>query len=311
MQKKILPEKLVGENPDALLRFFLADQAVRGVVVRGTRLVNEMRLNHGLGILETLVLGHAYLGAALLSTTLKSKKERLRLQVECSGPIKGLLVEVNGAGEVRGYLQAVPIPVESEPTSFDLAPFFGAGFLSVSRYLEDARRPFTGKIMLEYGNLAQDLSNYYLTSEQIPTATALSIQFNQAGEVAGAGGLFLQAMPNAEPALMKGLTARLKDFPSLGRYLAQGGELGGVLGERFADFRPEVLARGEVSFHCPCNGEAISALLLTLPPADLAELLSKGPFPLEVSCHYCNTSYFFTRPDLERLRLEQADGKRQ
>ncbi len=305
MRKRSIPER-EGESGDGLLRFFLAGQAVRGVLVAGTRMVREMRANHGLGLLETLVLGHAYLGAALLSTTLKGERERLRIGVECSGPIKGLLVEVNGAGQVRGYLQAVPIPLEREPDSFDLSPFFGAGFLSISRYLEDARQPFTGKVMLEYGNLAQDLSNYYLTSEQIPTATALSIQFSQDGEVAGAGGLFLQALPNAEPALMKGLTTRLAEFPSLGRFLAGGGGLEGILSGPLADFAPEPLARGQIEFFCPCDEERISALLLALPREDLAELSGKGPFPVEISCHYCNTDYSFDRQAMARLLREQA-----
>jgi len=304
MQKNLVGKIPPERGSDALTRFFLAEKAVKGVLFRGTSLVKAMQASHKLGILETLVLGHACLGAALLSTILKGGRERLVLQIECSGPIKGLLAEVNGAGEVRGYLRQVPIPVEKPPASFDLSPFFGAGFLSVSRYLEDARQPFTGKVMLEYGNIAQDLSNYFLTSEQIPTATSLSIQFDPAGEVVGAGGLFLQALPNADPALMEKLTLQLENFPSLGRYFAEGGGLDALLGEQFAVFAPEVLSRSTARFHCPCSEEGIAALLLTLPKDDLDELRSKGPFPVEITCHYCSTSYLFNQQALEKLWQE-------
>ena len=128
---------LAGAN-DRLVNFTLADDTVSGVVVNGTRMINEMRANHELGILETLVLARAYLGAVMMTAGLKGG-DRISLQIDCSGPIKGLTVDSNAFGEVRGYLKSVPIPIEKPMDSFDLAPFFGAGFLSVTRFLEKAR----------------------------------------------------------------------------------------------------------------------------------------------------------------------------
>jgi molecular chaperone Hsp33 len=185
MQKKkpygdTLKEQLLAGARDRLYNFLLSDGAVRGAILNGTRMVNEMRANHELGILETLVLGRAYLGAGLMSASLKSN-DRIALKFDCSGPIKGLVVEANAFGEVRGYLKNVTIPITKPMEDFDLSPFFGAGFLSVTKHLEDAKHPFTGKVMLKYGNIAQDLANYYLTSEQIPTAFNLSIKFDKEG----------------------------------------------------------------------------------------------------------------------------------
>jgi molecular chaperone Hsp33 len=278
---------------------------VRGVLVRGTALVNEMRTRHGLGLLETLVLGHAGLAAALLATGLKGDKDRLALRIECSGPIKGLVAEANAAGEVRGYLRQMPIPLEKPLESFDLAPFFGAGFLSVSTHLEGAGQPFTGTVMLEHGNLALNLSHYFQTSEQTPTAIALSIQFDREGLPVGAGGLLLQAMPGVEPVLMAELEHCLAGLPSLGRYFAEGGAAEELPAEQFGAFQPELLTSTPVLFACPCSREEIAVRLLTLPDKDLAELCS-GPFPVEACCHYCNTTYLFELQDMEELRLERA-----
>ena len=290
---------------DGRTRFLLGDKAVRGVLVRGTGLVKEMRAKHGLGLLETLVLGHAYLAATLLSTTLKGDKDRIALRIECSGPIKGLVAEGNGVGEVRGYLRQNPIPLEKPLDSFDLAPFFGAGFLSVSTYLEGGSQPFTGTIMLEHGNLALDLSHYFQTSEQTPTAIALSIQFDGEGLVVGAGGLLLQAMPGVEPVLMGELEECLAGLPSLGRYFAEGGGAEGLLAAQFGAFQPEILTTTPVGFACPCSKEDISARLLTLPEKDLDELRG-GPFPVETCCHYCNTTYLFNREEMEALWQERT-----
>ena len=99
---------------------------------------------------------------------------------------------------------------------FNLSPFFGAGLLSVTKYLEDAKQPFTGQVELAYGNIAQDLAYYYLTSEQIHTAFNLSIKFDRNGDVTGAGGLFLQAMPQAGERLAAEVEDRILKFPSLG-----------------------------------------------------------------------------------------------
>jgi molecular chaperone Hsp33 len=294
----------VRQQADGRTRFLLGDKAVRGVLVRGTNLINGMRTRHGLGLLETLVLGHAYLAAALLATSLKGDKDRLALRIECSGPIKGLVAEANAAGEVRGYLRQNPIPLEKPLESFDLSPFFGAGFLSVSTHLEGASQPFTGTVMLEHGSLALDLSQYFQTSEQTPTAIALSIQFDGDGLPVGAGGLLLQAMPGVEPVLMGELEECLAGLPSLGRYFAEGGGAGALLAEQFGVFQPEIFTTAPLCFACLCSKEVISVRLLTLPEKDLDELRS-GPFPVETCCHYCNTTYLFDRQDMETLWQER------
>lgn len=190
-----LKARLLAGTNDRMYNFILAGGKIRGAVQHCTRVINEMRANHELGILETLVLGHAYIGCCLLSANLKGN-DLISMSIDCSGPIKGLSVEANAYGEVRGYLKKNPIPVESPLKDFNLSPFFGAGFLTITKYLEDAKKPFSSKVELKYGNIAQDLAYYYFTSEQIPTVFDLSIKFDSNGNVIGAGGLFLQIMPD-------------------------------------------------------------------------------------------------------------------
>ena len=240
-----LKEQLLAGTRDRLYNFLLADGTVRGVIMNGTRMVNEMRWNHELGIIETLVLGRAYLGIGLMSASLKGN-DRISLQIECSGPIKGLVVEANAFNEVRGYLKNVPIPIENPLEDFDLSPFFGAGFLTVTRYLENAKQPFTGKVMLKYGNIAEDLANYYLTSEQLPTAFNLSIQFDSKGGVAGAGGLFLQAMPGVSEKNAAGLESRVNEILSLGTVFAEKNNPETLVLDNFKDYSPLLLGNRRV-----------------------------------------------------------------
>ena len=293
-----LKEKLIASARDRVYKFLLADGAIRGVILHGTRMVNEMRANHELGVLETLVLGRAYLGAGLMSADLKSD-DRISIQFDCSGPIKGLVVEANAFGEVRGFLKQVPIPLEKPMESFDLSRFFGAGFLSVTKYLEDAKQPFTGQVMLKYGNIAQDLASYYLTSEQVPTAFNLGVKFDKTGQVTGAGGLFLQAMPGADDDLTAGLEARVTRLPSLGEVFTADSDPKALVAEAFKEYTPKFLASHRIEFMCHCNPDKVRSLLTLLPIDELKDLRDNGPFPLEMCCHYCNTRYHFTREDLQ------------
>ena len=235
-----------------------------------------------------------------MSCSLKGN-DRLSLQVECSGPIKGLVVEANAFGEVRGYLKQVPIPIEKPLESFNLSPFFGAGFLSVTKYLEDAKQPFTGKVMMEHGRLAKDLAVYYLKSEQIPTAFILSIFFDELGEVQGAGGVFLQALPGADDKMLADLEQRLRHLPSLGQEVNREAFPRQWLQTHFEPFGSRLLNQRGIEFMCHCNRRQIKAMLGMLESDTLEEMAVNGPFPIQVRCHYCNTSYDFSRPQIEAI----------
>jgi molecular chaperone Hsp33 len=295
-----LKERLLASAKDRLYNFLLADGAIRGAILHGSRLLKEMRANHELGILETLVLGRAYLGAGLMSANLKGT-DSTSLKIECSGPIKGLTVEVNAFGEVRGFLKNIPIPMDKPMADFNLAPFFGAGFLSVIRYLEDAKQPFTGKVTLKYGNIAQDLANYFLTSEQIPTAFNLSIKYDKKGDVTGAGGLFLQAMPGADDPLTAELEELVIKFPSLGEVFAKGQEPEALIQEVFQKYTPLFLANKRIEFMCHCSPERLRGVLTMLPIDELKDIRDNGPFPLEMRCHYCNTLCHFDKEVIQEI----------
>jgi molecular chaperone Hsp33 len=303
-----LKEQLIASRRDRMHHFTLAGKSIRGVVLNGTRMVNEMRWNHELGILETLVLGHAYIGTALMSSGLKGN-DRMGLQVECSGPIKGLSVEANAFGEIRGYLKRVPIPVDKPLESFDLSPFFGAGFLSVSKYLEDAKQPFHGKVMLEHGRLARDLAVYCLRSEQIPTAFSLSVVFDRRGDVTGAGGMMLQAMPGAEEAVLSEVEEIVESVDSIGHAVDGDDFPEGWLEKTFGGYDPGMLDSRGIEFMCHCNRKRIIAMLTMLNPEEIEEMAANGPFPIQIRCHYCNTVYDFSREEMKQIcRLRRSDN---
>jgi molecular chaperone Hsp33 len=295
-----LRDRLASSARDRMQSFLLCGGTVRGAMLEATKLVNEMRSSHELGILETLILGHAYIGALLLSSNLKGQ-DRIVLEVTCDGPAKGFAVEANAFGEVRGYLKTDAIPLESPLESFDTSPFIGEGTLAITKILEKAKHPFTGQVRLAFGTVAKDLANFSAKSEQIPSAYHLSVKFDPAGEVVGAGGLMIQALPGAEPGDLDRLQEIVEWLPSIGDSFAAGRELDTYLAEELADFDPVFVASRRVEFMCHCNEERFERFLRQLPQDELESIATEGPFPLVLRCHNCNTSYEFSRDRVERL----------
>jgi len=294
---------------DGMDRFLIG--RFRAVALNGTVLVNQMRANHNLGILETLILGHGYLAAALMATSLKGT-DRICIDIRCKGPVEGLHVEGTAAGTVRGYLAQSHIPIDAPLESFDTAPWFGEGVLSVTRHIGRDMNPYTGRIELVHGNIAQDLTRYYAVSEQTPTAIALSIKFNRRGAVEGAGGLLIQALPseNGQQALdedQEEIAAQLEELveglPSLGDLFAEGGSATELIREHFAALDPLFIGSRPAGFYCDCNRDRFKRFLAALPGDELAEVRENGPFPLRITCHNCSTNYFFERNEIIGLSL--------
>lgn len=314
MIKKKVPgmtnKDILQANAKNRLHHFILDEGhMRGAVIHGTHMINEIRTNHNLGILETMVLGQAYLAAALMTANLK-EYDRMSFKIECAGPITGLNVEANARGEVRGHLKRNPIPIDKPLESADLSPLFGSGYISVTRYPEYAKHPFVGQVALKYGSIAKDMANYYLTSEQTPTAFNLSVKFDAEGNVIGAGGLILQTLPEADDKRLDVLEQVLLHLPSLGETFAGDQDPADFISYQFEGFKPKILGNRRVEFFCPCRKETIGKLLTKVTVDTLEDMLENGPLPVETHCHNCNTYYYFEKEEIEGF-LKQAKSATQ
>ncbi|WP_319558848.1 Hsp33 family molecular chaperone HslO [Marispirochaeta sp.] len=276
------------------------DNAVRGAFLNATALTNLMRSAHELGILESLILGQAYMGTLLMTRSLKGAG-RLNLEIGCAGPVRGLSVEATAGGNVRGYLKQVPIPVEAPLDSFDTSPFFGPGILTVQRFADNSDVPFSGNIDLYYGNIGQDIARYYLVSEQTRTSISVSIKFDREGRIIGAGGLFIEALPGAQDGFLNEIQGRVSSIRSIGETIAEGTANTDILESVFAGYQLEPMEHRDVNFYCPCSRERFMSFIRSMKINDLEEIAQKGPFPLVTQCHNCNSAYSFSREEIREL----------
>lgn len=297
--KEEVKEHLLSLPEDGRDIFLLSSGKVRVTAVSANTIVNQMRANHRTGLLETYVLGQAYIAALLLTSTVKGD-DRITLQIECGGPIRGISVEAWACGGVRGYLLNNPIPLEKPLSTLDTSLLYGPGFLSVSKVLEGAKEPVTGTVMIQYGNIAKDLALYFQESEQTPTLFYISLHFDKMGNVMGAGGLFIQALPGCPDELLSSLQEKASSLSSLAEHLARGKSCDEYVMSEFGEFEPEKLAHTYAAFSCPCTREHFEGYLRNLPQSEKEEIL-KGAFPLDLECFNCASVYSFTKSETETL----------
>lgn len=305
-------EHLSQIEKDGMSVFIMADGRFRGAFFNGTKLINQMRVQHNLGILETLVLGQGILCAALLIQTMKGK-EHIVFRYETNGDAKGFSVEVDSTGYVRGFLLNNPIPVKKELDSWDLTPFFGdGGTVTITRLIEGAKEPQIGSTEIVYKNIAKDLTYFFLQSQQINTAFNTSIQFDKEGRVIGAGGLFLQSVPvyggKKNASIKQNADSTIEDFanmaqeelvtraenafkamPSIGQWFADKGTREDVVYGLFREFYPKVVLERDIIFDCPCSTESFARHIKNLPKSELEAIIKEENDPLEVICHNCGS----------------------
>lgn len=295
---------------DKLQVFTAANGRVRGAIFHGSRFVNQLRLQHKLGILETYILGQACLCASMTIPMMKDQ-EHLVIKYEGLGPAQGYAVEADSSGYVRGYLYENNIPVTHELDGWDLSPFMGPGTLTFSRVHKDDKFPQSSTVEVNGQNIALDFATYFAQSEQINTAFNSSIQFDKAGRVTGAGAMYIQIMPKTggtaelgsqvdshveedkdEEDLLRRVENAFRACPSIGQLYSEGEvDSEDIILGLFREFNPMITMKRDIVFDCPCSKDYYIEHIRGLPAKDLEDIRKNGPDPLEVVCRKCGSVY--------------------
>lgn len=301
IKKKITDKKLLEHlkniEADGKDVFLLDNEKVRATIINATEMVNKMKVNHELNFVESYILAQSYIANTLLASTVKGE-DRVQLTVECGGPIGGVYTEAWACGAVRGYLKNHKFATKQEyPVNTD--PLYGPGFLTVTKIIEGNTTPFTGQIMLQYGDLAKDLALYFKESEQTPSYFIIDFDVDENNRIIGAGGIFLQALPGCSEEEFKAIEEKAAKLPSLGKHLSSGEECKTFIQENFEN--PRHLAHSLVGFSCPCDRKNFAKHLKSMPENERKDILENGPFPLELTCLNCNSHYEFDKEELNSL----------
>ena len=285
---------------DYIIRGMAANHQVRFFAAYSKNLVEEARKHHDTSPVATAALGRLLTAGAMMGTMCKNDSDVITIQIKCSGPIGGLVVTADAKANVKGYVynKDVMLP-PSKAGKLDVGKALDLGVLTVIKDL-GLKEPYSGQTHLVSGEIAEDLTYYFATSEQIPTSVALGVLMNKDDTVRQAGGFIIQMMPFAEEEVIAALEDRLKDFSSVTTHLDAGETPEDMMKKLFEGFDMEVEDRIPTQFYCNCSKERVSKAVISVGKKDLQEMIDEGK-PIEVNCHFCNSHYTFTVEEMKEM----------
>ena len=249
---------------DYIIRGMAADKQVRFFAANTKDLVEKARRIHNTSPIATAALGRLMTGTAMMGSMCKNDSDIVTVQIK---------------GDVGGAI--------------------GNGVLTVIKDL-GLKEPYSGQTNLITGEIAEDLTYYFASSEQIPTSVALGVLMNKENTVRQAGGFMIQMMPFASDEVITALEERLKDFTSVTSHLDRGETPEDMMAELFEGMDMTIEDKIPTEFYCNCSKERVSRAVISVGKKELADMIEEGK-PIEVNCHFCNSHYNFSVEELEEM----------
>ena len=286
---------------DHIIRAITADGSVKAVAITGRDLVERARTIHTLLPVATAALGRTLLAASMMGDMLKIDGASLTLQIKGGGPLGTILAVSDCGGNVRGYVQDPHVELmEKVPGKLDVGAAVGTdGSLTVIKDL-DMKEPYVGMVPLVSGEIAEDVTEYFAVSEQIPTACALGVLVDTDQSVLCAGGYLLQLLPGAPDGVIDALEEAVRRLGPVTEVLHQGADAAQVLERLLEGMEPQLLERSPVSYKCYCSRDRVSQAVISLGKAELRDMIDKEGHA-DLTCQFCDKVYHFSKEELEDL----------
>lgn len=294
---------------DKIIRCITSDGAIMASAIDASDIVFTAKKLHNLSRSATAALGRLLCATSMMGNMLKQKDAFINLRVLGDGETGAVVAVGDSRGNVRGYVENPQCGTEYYHSGkINVAKAVGKnGTLSVMRDYGTGD-PYIGQVELISGEIAEDITNYYATSEQIPTVCALGVLVDKEdGEVLLAGGLLIQLLPGAYDEAIDKLEENVKKLEPVTTMLAKGMSILDICKTALDGFEVEVLDENPVNYVCSCSREKLERYFITMSDEELRALPDENGVT-EAVCQFCNKRYEFTRDDLERLIAEKNAG---
>lgn len=285
---------------DYIVRATAANSQIRAFAATTRETVETARQKHNTSPVVSAALGRLLTAGAMMGSMLKGEKDILTLQVKGNGPMKGMIVTADSQANVKGYAMEpqVILPANAKG-KLDVAGSVGEGFLNVIKDM-GLKEPYMGQTALQTGEIAEDLTYYFATSEQVPSSVGLGVLMDRNNTVRQAGGFIIQLMPFAQEEVISRLEANLLKVSSVTALLEEGNSPEQILELLLGDMGLEILDTIPTQFYCNCDKKRVEKAIVSIGRKDIQEMIEEGK-DIEVNCHFCNTSYTFGIDELKDI----------
>lgn len=285
---------------DYIVRATAANAQIRAFACTTRNLVELARCAHNTSPVVTAALGRLLTAGSMMGSMMKGEKDVLTLQIHGSGPVQGLTVTADSKGNVKGYAN---VPDAMMPPNakgkLDVGGVIGIGFMNVIKDL-GLKEPYVGQTVLQTGEIGDDLTYYFVTSEQVPSSVGLGVLMEKDNTVKQAGGFIIQLMPFAEESVIAKLEENLTKVASVTSMLDGGKTPEQMLDIVLEGFDVEITDTMETQFVCDCGKAKIEKALIAVGKKELKEMIDEGK-EIEVNCHFCSKHYVFDVEELKNL----------
>lgn len=271
---------------------------MRGFAAVTTELAEEARKRHESFPIATAALARTMTAACLLAANLKTE-ESVTIRIIGDGPIGQIIADAHPDGSVRGYVKNPFVDLPLRDGKLDVGKAVGAGHVHVTRFT-GMKQPFTGTTELVTGEIAEDITNYLLESEQTPSSVALGALVDTDTSVIASGGFLIQALPDADDQVISQVEQNLSSLAPVSRMIEQGDSAYDIIAKVFAGLPITVYDDQKgLFFQCPCSVERVENVIISLGVQELGEMVEEGK--AEVKCHFCGEYYRFNQDELSVL----------
>ena len=284
---------------DYIVRAAAANTQIRAFAAVTTELVEEARQRHGTSPVATAALGRLLTGGVMMGSMMNNKEDMLTIQIKCSGQIGGLTVTADSRGHVKGYVYNPDVMLPPKNGKLDVGGALGQGVLTVIKDM-GLKEPYSGQTILQTGEIAEDLTYYFATSEQVPSSVGLGVLMEKDNTVRCAGGFIVQVMPFIEDKVLEKLEQNVQKIQSVTSMLDNGHTPEEMLGQVLEGLDLEITDTLPAEFYCNCSKERIEKAIISVGRREIQSMIDDGR-EIEVKCHFCNTAYKYSVDELKEL----------
>ena len=287
-----------------VIRCLTTDATVMAMAMDATDMVAEAERIHHPSAVVTAALGRLLTASSMMGILLKGRDDSVTLKLSGNGPAGTVMAVADSEGNARGYAAnpVVEIPLKTNG-KLDVSGAVGTqGMLYVMRDSGGAE-PYVGCTPLVSGEIAEDITQYYAVSEQVPTVCSLGVLVNPDLTVASAGGFLVQLLPGADDSVIDRLEANINKLPAVSQMIADGMTPEQIAFAALEGFEPEILDSRAAEYRCDCSRDRMRRALVSLGQEELARMVEEGE-NIEVNCHFCGTTHVFT-PDEIRSFMQK------
>lgn len=289
---------------DYIVRATAADAQIRAFAATTRNMTETMRGFHNTSPVVTAALGRLMTGASMMGIMLKGENDLLTIQVNGDGPMGGMTVTADSKGNVKGYANEPQVILPANAAGkLDVGGAIGAGMLRVIKDM-GLKEPYVGQTVLQTGEIAEDLTYYFATSEQVPSAVGLGVLMEKDNTVRQSGGFIIQLMPFADETVISTLESNLAKFSSVTEVLNEGKSPEEMLEMLLDGLNMEIVDTMEPAYRCDCSKERVERAIISIGKQDIAEMIEDGE-EIEVNCQFCDRKYTFSVEEL-KVMLRKA-----